>query len=216
LLSHRQASRPGDAVVIWSLLLEEKAAKTPAELWKRQVRMLPQPQKRPAIPANGIPTGFLISSAPRLKGLPGLGCAPATPTLSLDGGGGKIYLAEDGQGTEVGIIWPDGLRALWGMHIFEAKKLVGWQQDVLDIVETHEGAKDFKRVALLQALKALRGDAGSAVAHRYRGNVDAVLFAVVATADKKDERWNWCGVYEWDFRRESTLPVFEARKIVIE
>lgn len=66
LLSHREASRPGDDILIWSLLLNDTVYKDAKAFWKsRQDQVLH--------------TSFLVSSAPRLKER-GLCWAPSSPT----------------------------------------------------------------------------------------------------------------------------------------
>lgn len=115
LLSHRQASRPGDDVIIWSLLIDEKKFDSAESLWKNQIRMIRQPNRR-LVAANGINTGFLLSSAPRIKGFRGLGWAPISPTL--DQSASRAYVAEDGHGTAKALITPEGLKGQWAVHRF--------------------------------------------------------------------------------------------------
>ena len=54
LLSHRPASRPGDDVVIWSLLLDEKVYENAIDFWRSRE-------------GRYIHTSFLVSTAPRLN-----------------------------------------------------------------------------------------------------------------------------------------------------
>lgn len=60
LLSHRHATRDGDELLIWSLLIGEIEDESPIELWRRQV-------------GKKIKTGVLVSSAQRVAGQTGLG-----------------------------------------------------------------------------------------------------------------------------------------------
>ena len=123
LLSHRPASRPGDDVVIWSLLISEKTVIQDAEtFWKT---MQGPALHRSAITGemwlsgSSVRTGYLVSSAPRLK-TRGLGWAPASPTFRFstqsitDGLNGF-----DGGDSEIGFITPDGLVADWLLWRFE-------------------------------------------------------------------------------------------------
>jgi len=66
LLSYRPASRPGDDMVIWSLLTNlEKPIYSAIDIWKCQV-------------GKRVPTGFFMSSATRLRNK-GFSWAPASP-----------------------------------------------------------------------------------------------------------------------------------------
>ncbi|KAB2568563.1 hypothetical protein DBV05_g12758 [Lasiodiplodia theobromae] len=66
LLSHRHASRTGDEIVIWSLL-RGGLFNTAEDFWRNH--------------STVIQTGFLISDAPRISDVPGMGWAPARPDL---------------------------------------------------------------------------------------------------------------------------------------
>jgi len=72
LLSHRHASRPGDNIVIWSLICSRSFFDDASSLWINAIL----PEDRP------IPTGFLISSLPRIQ-KEGLSWAPSRPDLPL-------------------------------------------------------------------------------------------------------------------------------------
>ena len=72
LLSHRHASRPGDDIVIWSLICSRSFFDDAPSLWINAIL----PEDRP------IPTGFLISSLPRIQ-KEGLSWAPSRPGLPL-------------------------------------------------------------------------------------------------------------------------------------
>lgn len=123
LLSYRPASRPGDDVVIWSLLISEKTVIHDAEtFWKTmQGPALQLSTVTGRIFSSGarIKTKYLVSSAPRLK-TRGLGWAPASPTFRVstqsitDGLDGF-----DGGTSESGWITPDGLVADWLLWRFE-------------------------------------------------------------------------------------------------
>ncbi|KAL8719912.1 MAG: hypothetical protein Q9225_003141 [Loekoesia sp. 1 TL-2023] len=108
LLSHREASRPGDDIVIWSLLLDDKVYKSAKKFWKSKV-------------GQSIFTSFLLSSAPRLK-MRGFRWAPSSPTAQLlaDRSKGSSYrlLAYDGYDSSAGLITKDGFRASWLMYDF--------------------------------------------------------------------------------------------------
>ena len=105
-LSHREASRPGDDIVIWSLLLGDTVYKNAKDFWKSR---------------RSINTSFLISSAPRLKKR-GLGWAPSSPTAQLvqmrSNGPQTRLLSFDGLDSEMGLVVKDGFMARWQMYDF--------------------------------------------------------------------------------------------------
>ena len=104
LLSHRHATRDGDDLLIWSLLIGDLEDESPIEMWKRQV-------------GKRIPTGSLISSTQRVKGYPGLNWAPYLPTvlqhIKEPGSVSKVYPAYNGSETSNGIITKEELRVKW-------------------------------------------------------------------------------------------------------
>ena len=106
LLSRRHASRPGDEIIIWGLLMGDRVFETPNSLWRREGQeMVP-----------GVRTGYLISNIPRLADA-GLSWAPARPNLSLlreDGQEGvDICYPYDGGSSQLGFIHDEGLRSDW-------------------------------------------------------------------------------------------------------
>lgn len=123
LLSHRPASRPGDDVVIWSLLIAEKMIFNNAEaFWnamKGPILQLSEDTGRIYSRGASISTGYLVSKAPRLK-VKGLSWAPATPTFPYsaqsDANGLNSY--DEGH-TASGNITPDGLVAPWWLWKFD-------------------------------------------------------------------------------------------------
>lgn len=108
LLSHREASRPGDDFVIWSLLLGEKAFEGAESFWRSRE-------------GRTVETGYLLSSAPRL-GLRGLGWAPASPSVhssaDVSSKATSRLLGQGGTGSLVGKITRNGLLASWLMFDF--------------------------------------------------------------------------------------------------
>ena len=106
LLSHRPASRPGDGLVIWSLLIKDvdEVYDKALEFWRSRHGTL-------------LSTGFLMSSAPRLK-KKGLSWAPQSPqALSHDESGAYtndgFFRAFDGFDTALAQITSKGLEANW-------------------------------------------------------------------------------------------------------
>ena len=220
LLCHRHATRSGDDVVIWSLLSGIKVTFTAEELWrtKRRVR-----------------TGFLMSSAPRIENVQGMGWAPRTPCIRLSDDSDALlnghYLSYDGEGSDYGEITPKGLMAEW--FVFEVKieeadlykeaPITMARQDVNGIWTTEELqhvkinrcwtiATDllqrYKYVILMQPRSLDHRPYTAAVG---RGESHGPLVAVCASDDEKS--WNWKGVYEWSIA--VPLPNFEVKDILL-
>ncbi|EAW14555.1 HET domain protein [Aspergillus clavatus NRRL 1] len=103
LLNHRHATKDRDVTMIWSLVCgSNKIVKTAEGFWKATV-------------GQPVATGFLVSSAPRIKSQ-GLSWAPARPNLLPPTAGTpneKPYPAYDGQNSVSGIITTEGLQAEW-------------------------------------------------------------------------------------------------------
>lgn len=202
LLSHRQASRPGDDVVIWSLLVGEQKFDSARNLW--QVKL--------DHPDSTVNTGFLLSSAPRIKGLKGLGWAPSHPTLDQTAAG-KAYIAADGHRSEKGEVREEGLRGECGVHKFEhsADGSPPYQSRILNLIQDPGSPpQQFRWIALLQPL-AWDATFNRPVARRYRGNARGPLFAVCGSDDGRE--WLWRGVHEWDV--EEPLPEFQVKNILL-
>ena len=105
-LNHRYASRQGDDIVIWSLLCNTRVYDSAEAFWKSRI-------------GTTLHTGFLLSSAPRLKKCPGFGWAPRRPSLQLQDGT-KLYAATDGNGSEIGRITQHGFDAKWLVFKWDA------------------------------------------------------------------------------------------------
>jgi hypothetical protein len=117
LLNHRHATKDRDVIMIWNLVCgSNKVVKTAVDFWKSTV-------------GQPLATGFLVSSAPRLKAR-GFSWAPARPNLLPPAAGtpsGKQYPAFDGQNSVAGRIVAEGLKAEWLMcPIRRSKALPGW------------------------------------------------------------------------------------------
>ena len=143
LLNHRAASRPGDDFVIWSLLMsEENIFYSAEEFWKSmQGEALRSVADTGDIfsSAAGISTGFLVSSAPRLKEK-GLTWALASPALHASTNVEEdSYTGYDGGESYRGLITTDGLIADWLLFKFDGcsfwltvKSIISrlWGQDI--------------------------------------------------------------------------------------
>ena len=137
LLNHRAASRPGDDFVIWSLLMsEDKIFYSANDFWKSmQGEALQSAVDTGDIFSSAamISTGFLVSSAPRLKEK-GLTWAPATPALhAATNVEEDSYNGYDGGQSYRGLITKEGLVADWLIFKFDGcsfwlavKSLLSW------------------------------------------------------------------------------------------
>ena len=210
-LSHRHATRDGDDLLIWSLLIGNVEDESPVEMWKRQV-------------GKRITTGSLISSAQRVQGHAGLSWAPYLPTVlkNIREPGSimstKVYPAYDGSETSKGVIFTEGLRAKWLVHRIpnlsttperasSSSSSSSSLSHVYAKIATHY-LRGFKFGVLLQAVP-YRGPRDIAV--RYRG----VLGQVMVICGSHDEAaWEWKGIYEWDDGR-IPLPPFELKEMLI-
>lgn len=207
LLSHRHATRDGDDLLIWSLLLGDIEDENPIAMWKRQV-------------GNSIPTGTLVSSAQRIQGHPGLGWTPFTPTAVQRASGqrtnSKVYPAHDGHETFNGLITKEGLRAKWLTYVFPVVLMAssvdqqtmqgcGPPKPIVDLAEQY--LHEYERGALLQSMPS-RGPRTVPVG--YRGSLGWLL---VVCGSHDEITWEWKGFYEWD--ASIALPPFSIREIVI-
>lgn len=211
LLSHRHASRKGDDILIWSLLVNEKAMKNVDQLWKSQLGI-------------EIPTGFLISSTPRIQGSRGLGWAPCSPTvqpsssLSSNLTSESVYLSYDGGDTGRGLMTVEGLQAKWLVHKFptltEDEPVIDPKTNSTSIIArinelTAKHLKTYTWGALLQPC-ANRGPRSTPA--QYRGNARGPLLAVYGSSDKRC--WEWKGIYKWN-TDDVALPEFKVEELLL-
>lgn len=113
LLSQRHASRQNDEITIWGLLGNLKPPDSALQLWQSNEQ---------------VDTAFLMSSAPRVSGIPGYGWAPVTPYIrpqrrevQLDEEGemqvyNVRYPSYDGHGSYCARITTQGLQSKWLVH----------------------------------------------------------------------------------------------------
>ena len=216
LLSHREASRPGDDIVIWSLLLHDEVYMDSKAFWRSREGL-------------ALSTAFLVSSAPRLEKTKGLTWAPASPTAQLiqqrPNSPPTRFLAYDGSESEMGIIRKDGFLAKWLMYEFTGK--CPGARMLSRLCRTQVDPEHPVYSANLQTIRRrylrgfcwgvlLRPNATGGIRdlipHRSDGR--RTLMIVCASNHRqrwpwdKDDimRWRWRGVYEWD--RVEPLPEF--------
>lgn len=207
ILSHRHASRAGDDILIWSLLVNHKATKNVGELWKSQL-------------GKKIDTGFLLSSAPRIQGFPGLSWAPCSPTLQSPSNnsltGGNLYISYDGADTTSGVMTPEGLKAKWLVHAFP-KSIGDESVNVLAsgsviasrIIDIAAQYLEHHRWGALLRPCMISGPRN--IPAQYRGNARGHLLAVCGSNNRRF--WEWIGVYDWD--ADTALPEFNIEDILL-
>ena len=217
LLSHRESSRPGDDILIWSLLLSDSAYHNAKALWKSKQ-------------GHTLDSSFLVSSAPRLKerGLRWAPSSPAAPLVEMRSNGRQTRLLSFGVGRgEPGVISKDGFKATWLTYEFigpriGAKTLSSFfdlAEDNSCRVNLKEIRHRFMRGYLIGTL--LRPASGIDKPASDQGDINRTLVVVCATNRifkypfEKDTRfhWRWRGVYEWDMAEP--LPKFVWTKDVL-
>ena len=209
-LSHRPASRLGDDVVIWSLLIGNEPLTTARELWRSQ---------------RWVNTEFLLSGAPRLT-LPGLSWAPASPywrsdrPLDMEGSGLLPYRSAECSGSGLAVITDEGLVAEWMIYKFHVPK-IGSKPSGNVLFEGCAGPECASALLRISRLYLSRYSRGALVkpaydgerldmTNKYRGTMIAVLGAREKGAHLRGRRsrkkWKWRGVFEWE--RNTPLPSF--------
>ena len=244
LLSHRPASRPGDDMVIWSLLISEKTVFHGAEsFWKAmQGPILQVSTVTGRITSRGgrVRTGYLVSSAPRLK-VRGLGWAPASPTFSSSNqlaadGFGSFF--DDGDSAR-GWVTPDGLVADWKLWKFDTTdfwhlSISGFPRNLKRI--RAQFLKGYSWGALLCPFEERYG-AGTERWWDEGGRMRRTIVVICGTNEKDGSivekytfnntepvrpkwnnntevvGWNWRGVYVWD--DVEPLPEWKRAKMFL-
>ena len=219
ILSYRPASRGGDDVVIWRLLVAGTAFDSPEILWRSKLH----------ISGDMVQTGFLMSSTPR-SSAKRFSWAPSTPYFKprkeQPTRTATPFRAFRGAETMPGIITDKGLLAAW--HVFE------FEATISDRSDNDEGGPRGSQIALLKEISgsylcnSTRGALLIPMSNistferdrdnttRYNGLIKGNLVAVLGcnrlsvppkkTADHRG--WTWKGVYEWN--ENVPLPEFRV------
>ena len=214
LLCHRAASRDGDDMVIWSLLLGDEAIDDADVFWKSRI-------------GKGLSTSFIMSSAPRLASK-GFRWAPSSPIARIRNetihGPRQRLLAFDGVEGEPGTVTEDGFLASWLTFTFTGGQM---GSDTLPtLIDTiTKPRQSYYRINLCRIrrmflkkyrwgilLRPMRSGAAEGFGRRNnpatnRTDSSKILVAICGTNGlwnlnpfSKDDRihWVWRGVYEWD------------------
>ena len=213
-LSYRPASRKGDDIIIWSLLVDNDKCDLPEEFWRRNLGKL-------------IHTGFLMSSAPRVDAR-GLSWAPSTPYFKPPPdspvNGISSFRAFGGGDTTPGVITEAGLVAGWLVFEFNNPKFGSPDDQDAKIDISPCGLlcnirrmylQDCHWGALLRpTLNHRTFEKGGDISTKYRGLIQGTLLVVVGCNSpptlhgklREGRGWRWKGVIEWD--RNLPLPKF--------
>ena len=213
-LNHRAASRPGDDMVIWSLLLDDKVYHDAETFWR-------------TMEGQFLSVSFLVSSAPRLK-CRGLRWAPSSPTARLqkdtfEGPGPRSWAFSFGGVSEFGIIEKDGFSATWIVHhliggiigsrALSSTFMTGTDSTFMTGMNSIDDRcpLNFRRIRKRFLQGCLWGlllrpiHTPNRIIDHYETDTTKITVAVCATNKavtlrKKKRRipWTWQGVYEWD------------------
>ena len=208
LLSHRPASRPGDDIVIWSLLLERKVYENAIDFWRGRQ-------------GQHIHTSFLVSTAPRLD-IWRFGWAPSSPRIISDNStiSKPRSMGLNDSSSEIGMITADGLRANWLFCKLSRLKMTVSKlpldnrvlpfANIGSIREVY--LRNYKWGALLRPLLANQLDY---VPAPNREDDSKTLVVVCGTNDppNDDAAWEWKGVHEWDLK--DPLPIFTYKRNIL-
>jgi hypothetical protein len=224
MLSHRYATRPGDDIVIWSLMCAIRAShisSSPEVFWKSKIGFF-------------INTGYLMSTAPRLQGVKGFSWAPRTPIVRSTNSLLPNSYPSDGSGSEVGKVVKDGLEAIWLCHQVEdedEKKFSGSTTGNPDAILEHwrvtSGLNkcwlEVRRLQSLHARVCLLVAKSQSVGRHFAAedsNKDYTLVAVAFSDEKVskygntyEDEWTWSGTHEWP--SSITMPHFEWLNIAL-
>ena len=215
VLSYRPASRKGDDVVIWSLLTHNDGCDLIERFWRNNVG------------GKDVMTGFLMSSAPRLR-TKGLSWAPSTPYFKplSENSSTEVssFRAFGGGETWPGRITDKGLLAAWHVYEFDVLDIVTGATQVCLLTDSQRRVliqicdlhlQESRWGALLLTMSGMRTFARDEnTSTRYGGLIRGTLMAVLGSNSvskpsqkpAEDRGWTWMDVFEWD--EKVCLPTF--------
>ncbi|KAG9235280.1 hypothetical protein BJ875DRAFT_374529 [Amylocarpus encephaloides] len=242
LLSQRHASRPGDEVVIWSLLNNLPGSKSPLDLWRSQ---------------KHVRSGYLMSSTPRVHS-DGYNWAPSEPyvrpqsrTVSLGNDDHQkmqnymvCYRPYDGEGSFLANIIDRGLEGIWCIRQVDADVLVTYRNNFCDKTplgvgypseqelnpDLDEEDEVFEQPDTANVCNMIEGFLKNGTIVRMikpvascgtkpygggskRGEAYGVVGALCVLIAGSDT-WRWKGVYQW-LEAPEEFPFWEIDKMVI-
>jgi hypothetical protein len=224
MLSQRQASRPGDEVIVWCLLTKRDPSDDPVKFWHS---------------ISSVNTAFLLSSTPRVtdskaQKVDGLSWAPASPISSPQRRRVRVspsviqeytirHPVYDGNGSCVGRVDTDGLYAVWSYMEFDRDALEAYRSDFCEVINPgyDEGEEDgleygmeniysspdtallcedadkaLTQGRLVRILRAASNEgSGLYRAAENRGDVSGPAAALVSSGDE-GRTWVWHDVYQ--------------------
>lgn len=206
LLSHRSASRPGDDVVIWSLLLDEEVYENAIDFWRsRQGRW--------------VHTSFLVSTAPRIN-IWRFGWAPLSPRFFHDRSAKTEPLSMGSNDTtsRLGSITEDGLKANWLFCKLGRVDRIVSKLPLGGRVLSGSNVKAISKVFLQHyrwgaLLRPVQQDSSfEPIPAPNREDESRILVVVCGTNDlpNDDTVWEWKGVHDWDMKER--LPRFTYKE----
>ena len=221
LISRRHASRPGDEIVIWSLLCGGAPHQTAEAFWKEHQEDDPQAdatvskwsQASRISYDKSFRVAFLMSSAPRLQ-IEGLQWAPARPAPAaqkqLCGDSHEFYPVR-GESSRFASLSPRGLEAAWRFWSFAVthEEEPWWEFPFNDsyLVNSYWRVQYQIEVAYLQSYKYGALLRPLVDAQRSFSDEDAEMYprtaddggdlVVIAGSDTDTDRWTWVTVIVW-------------------
>ncbi|KAL8993595.1 MAG: hypothetical protein Q9169_006232 [Polycauliona sp. 2 TL-2023] len=209
ILSHRHATRPGDDIVIWSLMSHRQVFDNSKDMWK-------------ALIGSSINSAYLMSSAPRLKNVSGFSWAPATPYIrrtytETDQQSLFVFTVYDGAESQRAVITPAGLRGLWLVYDYRDEDSVRYADGpVTANVLNDNGDREirtignhrilnhcwglarhlkeaYEHVILIQPMSS--GGQGIYRAYSDRGETHGSVFAICGSNDRVV--WQWEDINAW-------------------
>lgn len=220
LLSHRHASRPGDEIVIWDLLMGDDISTRAEQFWR-------------AKEGGQVRLGLLVSDLPRISGVNGLSWAPLRPNFPQ-----QLWINHDtllysygGDSTVAGLVTRGGLDANWFAHKFQVKAgitsflaqklnlasktrsaVVQWlaSTTIETPLQPHSGQSKSRHKWHALLLPQRPGGPYDVAGHPRRPQKD--IFVVVGSHD--GQVWTWLGLLQ--AKKGFPLEGFKEQKFLIE
>ena len=207
LLSQRSASRPGDDVVIWSLLLDEKVYENAIDFWRSRQ-------------GGYLHTSFLVSTTPRIN-IWRFGWAPLSARLFHDRSAKTQphSMGSNDATSELGLITEEGLKANWLFCKLGRVERIVSKLPLSGRALPGSNVKAISKVFLQNyrwgaLLRPVRENSQRKPAPNME-DMSRILVVVCGTNDlpNDDTAWEWKGVHDWDMKER--LPRFIYKENVL-